>query len=391
MALATGSAEAALGTRFRIYPQAPHVPGYATPETVWISTPSEAIEPGPADARMYVLDPFVGKEPYRFPYLPPYLGETFPAAEAGADGHFDRIPTDSRQFLAAHAFACVRRVLDIWEGYLGHPITWHFEEAYERLEIVPWLDWENAQSGYGFLELGLERRADGTRHPFALNFDIIAHEVGHAILFSLFGAPEDPLALQDFGAVHESSADLISLLSFLHFDTGIDRLLRRTEGNLLTLNELNRIGELTGERQIRIACNTRKMSEVTWEAHDRSRPFTGAVFDTMVELCHRSLVEKGRASERLLAVDLPSLDEATLDRLSAETRRAYQAGPFLFKSALTQARDSVGVPLANAWNRLDPFDIRLDVVATTIIEEATRLEPAAGRLFEENFVWREII
>ena len=391
MALATSSAEAGLGTRFLIYPQAPHVPGYTTPEIVWISTPPEGLQAGPADARMYVRDPVLEKEPYEFPYLPPFAGETFPAAEAGADGHFDGITRESRQFIAAHAFACVRRVLDIWEGYLGSQIIWHFSETYERLEIVPCLEWENAQSGYGFLELGTEYQADGSRYPFALNFDIIAHEVGHAILFSLFGAPANPIGQDDFGAIHESSADLISLLSFLHFDTGIDRLLRRTQGNLLTLNELNRIGELAGEQQIRIAGNARKMSEVTSEIHDRSRPFTGAVFDTMLEICYRSLVERGLADERLLEADLRAFDETTLDRISRETSRAFQTWPFLFKSALTQARDIVGMTLANTWSRLDPLDIRVGTVAAAIVAEATRLEPPVGGIFEENFRWREII
>lgn len=391
MALATSSAEAALGTRFLIYPQAPHVPGYAKPEIVWISTPPDGLQSGPADARMYVRDPVLEKEPYEFPYLPPFVGEIFPAAEAGPDGHFDGIVPESRQFIAAHAFACVRRVLDIWEGYLGEPIVWHFADTYERLEIVPCLEWENAQSGYGFLELGMDYQADGERYPYALNFDIIAHEVGHAILFSLFGAPENPVGQDDFGAIHESSADLISLLSFLHFDTGLDHLLRRTQGNLLTLNELNRIGELAGEQQIRIAGNARKMSEVTSEIHDRSRPFTGAVFDTMLEICYQSLVERGLADERLLEEDLRAFDEATLNRISDVTGRAFRARPFLFKSALTEARDVVGVTLANTWSRLDPFDIRVGSVAEIIVEEAMRLEPAAGRLFEENFRWREIL
>lgn len=389
--LATSSAEAALGTRFLIYPQAPHVPGYGTPELVWISTPPDALRAGPADSRMYVRDPVIEKEPYQFPYLPPFVGATFPAAEAGADGHYDTIPLGSRQFFAAHAYACARRVLDIWEGYLGEEIVWHFAETYERLEIVPVLEWDNAQSGYGFLELGMDYRADGERYPFALNFDVIAHEVGHAILFSLFGAPESLVGQEDFGALHESSADLISLLSFLHFDTGMDRLLRGTQGNLLSFNELNRIGELAGERQIRIAGNARKMSEVTSEIHDRSRPITGAVFDTMLELCHRSLVERGLADERLLDADLRSVDEATLEAISEATSRAFRAWPFLFKGGLAQARDVVGMTLARTWKRLAPFDIRIESVADTIVEEATWVDPAAGRIFEENFRWREII
>ena len=93
---------------------------------------------------------------------------------------------------------------------------------------------------------------------------MIAHEVGHAMLFSLFGAPANGLASGDFGPFHEANADLISLLSFLHFDSGMDRLLRHCGGNLLVLNELaNRIAELTGDRQIRLASNARRMSEVT--------------------------------------------------------------------------------------------------------------------------------
>ncbi len=265
-----------LGTRFLIYPQAPYIPGYSNPETVWISTPPDRLQAGPADSRMYVRDPVFEKDPYEFPYLPPFVGDTYAPAEAAFDGHFDHLVPGTRQFVAAHAFASVRRVLDIWESYLGQPITWHFADTYERLEIIPYLDWRNAQSGYGFLELGLDRSETGMTSPFALNFDVIAHEVGHAILFSLFGMPQDGSGGGDFGAFHEASADLISLLSFMNFDSGLDRLLRHCDGNLLVLNELNRIAELTGDRQIRLAGNARRMSEVTDEIHDRSRPFTGA-------------------------------------------------------------------------------------------------------------------
>ena len=236
--------------------------------------PPAVMRPGPEDHRIYVRDPLFDKEPYEFPYLPPFVGETFPPAEAGFDGHFDHLSVNSRAFLSAHAFASVSRVLDIWESYLGRPVVWYFADTYERLEIIPYVDWENAQSGYGYLELGREKGDDARNHPFALNFDVIAHEVGHAMLFSLFGAPAGGLASGDFAPFHEANADLISLLSFLHFDSGLDRLLRHCDGNLLVLNELNRIAELTGDRQISLASSARRMSEVTGEIYagrDRSR------------------------------------------------------------------------------------------------------------------------
>jgi hypothetical protein len=383
--------EANLGTRFLVYPQAPHVPGYATPELVWIMTDPSGIQPGPADDRIYVSDPALDKDPYEFPYLPPFAGAAFPPAEPGPDGHFDHLDPSSRQFVSAHAYAAVRRVIDIWESYLGRRIGWHFADTYERLEIIPWLNWENAQSGYGFLELGVEHAPDGNDYPFALNFDTIAHEVGHSIQFSLFGVPEGDVGNSDFGPFHEASADLVSLLSFLHFDTGVDRLLRRCQGNLLSLNELNRIVELTGERQLRLASNARKLSEVTHEIHDRSRPFTGAVFDAAVETFHRILVENDLADERLLAIDLRDFDESVLDRITEFTSAAFKARPFLFKSALVEARDQVGIVLARTWDRVDPSSLTFASAALTMVEAADEEDAELATCLEDCFAWREIL
>jgi hypothetical protein len=387
----TGQAGQVLGTRFRIFPQVPHLAGYSTPETVWISTRPDRVQPGPEDHRLYVRDPLLDKEPYEYPYLPPFVGEIFPPAEASFDGHFDQIALDSRQFLAAHAFASVSRVLDIWESYLGRPVVWHFADTYERLEIIPWVEWDNAQSGYGYLELGQDHGPDGRNVPYALNFDVIAHEIGHAILFSLFGTPVNGFGPGDYAPFHEASADLISLLSFLHFDSGLDRLLRHSNGNLLVLNELNRIAELTGDRQIRLACNARRLSEVTDEVHDRSRPFTGAVFDTMVDLYHARLVREGLADERLLELDIKDVAETAMRRISDFTARAFRARPFLFKSALTQARDEVALALAQTWPRLDANDLTFEGAAEALINPGDQLNPTLRAKFEENFRWREIL
>src|SRR6266542_3811851 len=101
------SAHSSLGTRFLLYPQAPHVSGYDKPEPVWISTAPDKLQPGPANRRMYVRDPLLEKELYEYPYLPPFVGDIWPPAEAGPDGHFDHLIPGSRQFIAAHAFGSV--------------------------------------------------------------------------------------------------------------------------------------------------------------------------------------------------------------------------------------------------------------------------------------------
>jgi hypothetical protein len=384
-----GLAESALGTRFLIFPQVPHLSGYATPETVWITSPPDRIRSGPEDSRIYVRDPLVRKEPYEYPALPPFSGEIFSPAAAGPDGHFDHLDPSGREFLAAHAYACVRRVMDIWESYLGRRIVWHFAETYDRLEIIPWIDWDNAQSGYGYLELGEDRAPEGGTYPYALNFDVIAHEIGHTILFSLLGFPSVSFEQGDFAPFHEACADLISLLSFLHFDSGLDRLLRHCRGNLLLLNELNRIAELTGDRQIRLAGNARRQSEVTGEIHDRSRPFTGAIFDTLVDDYHKRLVEEGLADEMLLGIDIRELDEPAMERVSGFTSAAFRSRPFLFKSALTAARDDVALLLARTWPRLDPDRLTFEDVARELLGSCEEHEPALVSKLDENFHWRE--
>jgi hypothetical protein len=221
-----------------------------------------------------------------------------------------------------HAYGSIRRVLDIFDSYFGRRLPWQFSDAYERLEVIPHLNWDNAQSGYGFMEFGYERDETSRDRPYALNFDIIAHEVGHAILFSAMGLPAEGMWTPEFGAFHECSADLIALVSLMHFDTVLDRLLHATRGNLYVLNELNRVGELSETRQIRIASNGRKMSEVSGEVHDRARPLIGAFFDLFVYFYVEELYGRG-----LVSADLrnATLSDDYRDRAAARLQTAFDA------------------------------------------------------------------
>lgn len=382
-----------LGTRFLIYPQVPHLAGYEKPETVWISTPPNEIQAGPADSRMYVADPLFEKPAYQYPFHPPFIGDVHPPAEAGPDGHFDHLEPSSRQFVCAHVFASLRRVLDIWESYLGHEIVWHFSQTYERLEIIPQVNWDNAQSGYGYMEFGTERGGGDTAFPYALNFDVIAHEFGHALIFAEMGMPFGTPNREYFG-YHESVSDLIALVSLLHFDSVLDRLMRSTRGNLLTMNELNRIAELAGDRQIRTASNDRRMSTVTDEVHDLSKPFTGAIFDTLVELYHRKAVDQH-------LVDLPGtvsherlfeLDHHEIELIAERFGEAFVAREFLLKAALSSARDLLGSAIARSWSALDPDTLTYALAGAAIADQLDALgDTVAGDILMENLVWREIV
>ena len=174
------------GTRFKLYPQPSFARALIEPETVFISSPAGSVGPGPSDDRAYTVYPVGKPSALRHRARPAPGVEHAPAAwhgailepaEPDAGGHFDYLEPGTPQFEMAHLFGTVRFVLDVWEGYFGRPIEWHFRRDQPRIELSILPIFDNAYSGYGFIEVGGHRRA-GAFVPFSLNFDVIAHEVG---------------------------------------------------------------------------------------------------------------------------------------------------------------------------------------------------------------------
>lgn len=384
------------GTKFRLFPQA----DYPHTETVWVSSPAGSIQPGPADARMVVVDPF-HKTPYDDNYLPPYRGPTYPPVRAGADGHFDHLEPGDRDFLAAHMYGTVRRVLDIWEGYFGTQIAWHFSTDYDRLELIPILSWDNAHSGYGFIETGMRFNNDGQRQLFCLNFDVLAHELGHSLFYAVVGIPEPAALTAEYRGFHEAASDLVALLAVLHFDSVIDRLLDQSRGNLYTLNELNRIGELSADEQIRLVSNDLRMCDVeeAWhvnaircDEHKLSLPLTGAVFDILVEVFQEKLLERAILSQELVELvqqfpDFP-YEEGRVQQLFDQ---AYSGQESLFRDALLEARDYLGYCLAWSWQRLDSAYLSYQDFAALLLAADSELNAGRyHRIVRDCLAWRDI-
>jgi hypothetical protein len=391
------------GTRFRIYPQ-PTFPGSGEePETIWVSSPAGSLGPGPSDERMYVIDPLGQKAPYGIDYgpsglpiayLPPWTGPVAPPVMPDAEGHFDYLEPGMPAFEEAHVFGCVRFVLDVWETYFARPIPWHFERDLDRLEITLIPRYDNAQAGYGFLELGSYFLEDQGL-PFSLNFDIIAHEVGHLIISSEVGPPTDRSAQSEYFGFHEAIADLVALLACAHFGSVIDPLLEQTSGNLYVLNRLNRIGELSDNKQIRIASNGVHLGAFAggWvDEHDLSLPLSGVMFDILVDVFHESLLARGLISPQVedLADQVERLPEyeGLIQSLFDE---AYPRDPQGFKEALLEARDYLGTALAGTMQRLSPHYLNYDDVAEALLETDRHLSDSAfARLITRNFLRRGI-
>jgi len=390
------------GTRFRLFPQPPFLERYRDPVTVRVSSPAGSLGPGPADDRMYVVSPIGKRRPYGivpgpygtpFLYLPGWDGPIRAPAVPDARGHFDHIPVETAQFEAAHAYGCVRWALDIWERYLGGPVRWHFERMFDALEISLLPQFDNAYAGYGFLEIGADL-AQARPFSFGLNFDVVAHELGHLIVYSLLGVPDSEESFGEYQAFHESAADLVALIAAAHFDPVLDEIFENTRGNLYALNELNRFAELSEQTQIRVASNFVKLSAFRggWsDEHDLSLPLTGAVFDILCDIYHRLLIER-----HLIGGDLIRLVAAERDlgenegRIQERFDRAYARNAGAFRTALCDARETLGRYLAETWRRLTADRFSYALVAGTMLEVDRSL--GGGRFREaidSSFRWRE--
>jgi hypothetical protein len=391
------------GTRFRLFPQPRFFEEAPEPEMVWLLPTAGTLGAGPSDDRMYVVDPIGKHHPYgpargsygsSFLYRPPWNGALLPPPLPDEDGHFDYLSVGTPEFEAAHAYGVARFVLDIWEDYFGQPIRWHFLRDHDRLEIVLLHALENATAGYGFMELGSEV-VDGDRQLYSLNFDIVAHEMGHLILYSQIGLPDLDALEGEFFGFHECGADLVALITLLHFDSVVDDLLESTKGNLYTFNELNRFAELSPNKQIRIAGNSTKMSAFAmgWtDEHDLSEPLTGAFFDLFVDLFHDKLVQAGVISAEV---------EALMDELERRNElagviqsyfdEAYPGNREAFRLALLAARDQAGIALAELWRRLPADHLRYGGIGDLMLE--VDRDMTGGRHVPDivsNFRWREI-
>ncbi len=360
--------------------------------------------PGLSDDRLFVIDP-IGKRtpygvnigPYGTPYLdlPPWRGPIRPPAQPGPDGHFDHIPVGLPAFAQAHVFGTARFVLDIWERYLGRPVRWHFARDFSRLEVILLPSLNNAQVGYGFMQVGAHHDQGGAVTPYALNFDVIAHELGHLIIYGTIGVPAGEGEHGEYFGFQESAADTTALIAAGHFESLVESLLQETRGNLYTFNELNRFAELSATTQIRLASNSVKLSAFAagWrDEHDLSQPLTGAVFDILVDIFQENLVGRG-----LIGRHVADLSDSVRDHpehqpvIQAAFDAAYPGQKEGFRAAFAEARDYLGTALAEAWKRMSPDRLHYAGFAELLLGVDRKL--SGGRYqaeMAESFAWREI-
>lgn len=192
-----------------------------------IPVPAGRLRPGPQGHRFRVVDPDAGTSGASRPVVL-HADDSWTYRDRwSAERHPDATTlSGDRGFRAQNVYAVAAHTLALFEQHLGRPIPWH--SGLPHLELRPQARVEaNAVYSrqhnavlFGWLPALAARSALYT----ALSYDVIAHEVGHAILDGLrprYTAPglPDPLAF------HEALADLVALLSVFTVPGAARRLL----------------------------------------------------------------------------------------------------------------------------------------------------------------------
>jgi hypothetical protein len=378
-----------------------------TPERIRLDATHGPIGEGPADATIEVIDA-LDKSSYfsdasgklRRRPRPPYPtdGPRSSRPAAPRDGNFTHLAPGQRAFSAAMAYAVVRTTLAVWQHFLqlDRPFAWHFtDKVGPVLQVHPRVLSNNAWSGEGFLEFGFPNWDEDTRDPFSENFEVISHETGHLILKAVIGTmPDDEKSLQH-RAHEEGGADLIALITNLHLESVIDQVLAQTGGFLYSENLLSRIGEWgRGEDDVaRTAFNEATMASVrslaSFNKHQLSAPFTGAVFDIFVRCFVRHL-RAHDAIDSTLAERCRHTPGRPLENLGAGFASALARHHEAFRESLGLARDDMGWLLAGAWRRTSLDGVTYGKVLTHLLEADTELGTDLGETIRETFHARGI-
>ena len=358
------------------------------PRVVRVTAPPGTIKAGPEDRRLYVVDA-LRKKPYRnlttgdYLWRPPYpkgMPQVRPVRPS-TRGEFDYPRPGTRHFSAATAYASVRCVLEIWEYYLGRPIALGGKSGQRKLEIIPRVTaiGDNAWSGEWYIELGFAGR--NPRRPYCENLDVIAHEVGHIVLKHVIGpTPKGRLAFER-RAHDEAGADLVSLVTILHFDRVVDSVLAQTRGKLFSVNILSQIGEYrmgrSGRRTGRLFFQNKTMRSVARARRDGdkyvyARPLLGAAFDILVEIYEARLVRRG-----LITQDLADRSTQVTAGRRSSIRREFAAqfvdNPDGFAEALREATADFARLLAFAWRQAHRTGVTFSRIASNMAAADARL------------------
>lgn len=240
-----------------VFAQDPLVSENGEPVLATVQVPASRLQRGPRSHRFHVVDIAVGTNKAEKPIALHARNEPWRYVDSFANK--PNQTTDdlvaNPKFRAQNLFAVASSTLALVEQHLGRPVPWY--SGYPQLFLIPQARIEaNAfySRAHNAVLFGWLPALQGRAPVYtALSYDVIAHEVSHAILDGLRPRYTEP-GLPDQLAFHEALADLIALLSVFTLDGAAKRLLEPTDGKVEFPSDANATAD-----------DPRKRSEQLWK------------------------------------------------------------------------------------------------------------------------------
>ncbi|TMQ89204.1 hypothetical protein ETD83_39050 [Actinomadura soli] len=286
-------APARTGHRFMIYKQDPSVTELGARLTF---VPTVVLN-GPTDARVRTE----------------MQGVTPVARNVNGDFVF---PMGSPQFDCAHTFAVVRQAMAMYERHNGGnpiPFAWNVGGNTDRISVFPHAGvganafYSRTAKALKFLFFTPEGQPPTTVVHTCRSFDIVAHEMGHALLDGLKPGWLSAAGPPQTGGLHESFGDLTAIFLALAQPDQAEALIALTKANLHDKSFLADVAEEFGRALgmpsgLRNADNDLKLSQVGNEVHAISQVFTGAIYDVLADMCMFEMARQRRTKDPALVL-----------------------------------------------------------------------------------------
>lgn len=312
---------------------------------------------------------------------------------------------DNPQFHQINTFSVAAHTLDFVEAAMGREMKWKHGgplvlRPHAITEPNAYYDPSAPSLNFGYFSSGFRRAPIWT----CLSHDIIAHELGHAILDSfrpLYVHSEEP----DTGALHESIGDLLSLFSALEHKSVVEKLYRDSGGDMKNPSLITGLAEEFGIGLqgvnfpfLRSALNGQGYNSAPEEIHERSTLWTASIYEILARLVEESLspevnevLGNSPAQQQQCSPVFAQQANPDFENYYAEPKNRDSFEDF-FAAIIIAGRRVKGMML-RALQDIPPTGVTFPLLARVIIATDERLFPddtGTREIAKEIFTKREL-
>lgn len=374
-----------------VFAQDPTVPLLAR-----IPVPAQRLQAGPRGYRFHVVDLDIGRRTAAAATVLHDRDHPWAFSDRWANADPATLASDV-DFRAQNVFAVAAHTLALFERHLGRPIGWQsgrpqlFLVPQARPEANAFYSREHNAVFFGWVP-GDDQ---GAEVHTALSYDIVAHEVTHAILDGL--RPRYLTSgLADEIAFHEALADLVALLSVFTLPTvaqslllsdpdlaretkaGVRLVFRGDPAECLKRSPLVRLAEQMGAREPLSTDPERQDSAQALRASVLLTPDPGWVRDPAYDRPHRR-------AEILVAAFMQSLVQMWAGRLTAFDAAGGMDPERVAEEGVRAAQHLLGM-LLRSLDYLPPIELEFADVIDSVLTADRRLAPGDEHHYRDTLL-----